>query len=278
MSPPQQNSRTNLRSIANIAYSTIGLLASLVTVITVLSTLSLATLIAWLTQQKNIILPLVWFSLGFCSLLVIIILYLQFFSKSTIKNLRRGYKWVSAQHLYCIDDTLEQHIHISTIRIKIIRPGTIIFQDSYIWSGHGNEEPPEILSAGHELMGSFTKQHFYFKHKERRFYFIYLGRELPIGQEVEIKIRKKLHDNARRFEPFFSTPIGGYLRRLSISVRLPKSPHAMNFYNYHYTLSGTNGKLISKTPSMLTVNPDNIELSYEVLNVRSGRYEIRWEW
>jgi hypothetical protein len=52
----------------------------------------------------------------------------------------------------------------------------------------------------------------------------------------------------------------------------------MNFYNYHYTLSGTNGKLISKTPSMLTVNPDNIELSYEVLNVRSGRYEIRWEW
>lgn len=276
MSLPQQNSSSKLKSIANITYSAIGFVASIITIITIFSTLSLATLIVWLTQQKNFFLPLAWFTLGVCSSLLIVAISLYFLSKSMfMAGLSRGYRWIRADHLYCINDTLEQHTHISTITIKTFRSGTTIFHDSYTWSGHGKEEPPEVLSEGHELMGSFTKQRFYFKQKERRHYYIYLGHELPAGKEIEVKIKKKLYDNTRRFEPFLSTPIRLPLRSLKMCVRLPKSPHAMNCYNYHYTLSG---KLISKVPSTLSVNPDNIELNYEILNTQPGRYEIRWEW
>ncbi len=279
MSLLQQNSRTKLRVIANIAYSTVGFLASIITLATIFSTLSIATLVAWLTQQNNLLLPLASFTLGFCLSLIIIAIFLLVFSKSIfIRELSRGYRWVSADHLYCVDDTLEQHLQVSTITIRITRPGTIIFEDFYTWSGHGKEEPPEVLSVGHELMGSVTKQRFYFKQRETKYYYIYLGRELLVGKEVEVKIKKTLYDNARRFEPFFSTTLGRPLRSLKLCVRLPKTPHAMNCYNYHYARSGGKSKLISKIPSILTVNPDNIELSYEILNTQPDQYEIRWEW
>jgi len=275
----QQQSRTKLRLIANIAYSTVGFLASIITIVTIFSALSLATLLTWLTQQKNIFLPLATFTLGFCLAIALVSTFLLYLFKfKYLLRLAPGYRWISADHLYSIDDTLERHTHISTIIIKITRPGTIIFQDSYTWSGHGKEEPPEVLSVGHELMGSFTKQRFYFKQKEKKYYYIYLGHELSVGTEVEVKIKKQLHDNTRRFEPFLSTPIRRSLRSLKLRVRLPKTPHAMNCYNYRYALSAANSKLISKVPSTLTVNSDNMELSYEILNTRPGRYEIRWEW
>src|SRR5579859_63718 len=246
MSLQQQEPKAKLKLIASITNSAIGLLASVVTLATLFSTISLATLVAWLARQKNVLLPLASFALGFCLSLLLVVILLYFSKSAYISRLSRGYKTLSIEHLYCINDTLEQHIMISTFTIKIIRSGLIIFRDSYNWSGHGKEEPPEVLSAEHELMGSFTKDRFYFKRKDRRHYYIYLGSEYPVGKEVEVKIKNKFYDIARRFEPFLSTPIYSQLRSLKLGVLLPKVPHVTNYNNYYYRFLGANSKLVSK--------------------------------
>jgi hypothetical protein len=173
----------------------------------------------------------------------------------------------------------------SWIMVKSYLTGVSIFENKYKWSGDGNQETLEVLSKiqGHELMEPKTKKLPYFLHQGWKYYYIYLGHELPLGEDVVIEIEQKLEDSSGKFEPFVAKTVTEPMSSLKLRVLIPASCHFHNASNRVLNHSGPNNKVIHRDRSAIqVVHKDGesfLELSFEVQKPRlNRRYEIKWEW
>src|SRR5579863_887163 len=143
--PPQSSGRRSWR----IIIEAIGFVASLLTIGTVLTT-SLLSIIASILHQQGLIIPLISFALGvLLTVAILAISNLSFAKTIPGRWIVRGYRWVSAEYLYCIeDDALTKHIQEIKVVLRATRSGVNIFENKYSPSGHPTKESLEVLSPG----------------------------------------------------------------------------------------------------------------------------------
>jgi hypothetical protein len=160
--------------------------------------------------------------------------------------------------------------------------GVSIFENKYSWSGHGGQESLEVLSNGHELMGSSTRQQNFFPYDRWRYYYIYLGHEMPVDEDIEIKIKQVLSDDVGKFEPYVSKTITEPLESLELSVLLPINLPFNNAYNYELDRGPRYKRKSRALCPRRNVQVNGrwyVELSYEIQEPHlDHKYQIRWEW
>jgi hypothetical protein len=278
--------KRKLPSIINIVLITVGFISSLITIITLLTPFLKATFFDLLVPLQSYLIPISFFILGVCITIIGIsilrIIYMRFYP---VRWFLYGYRWVNAKYYYCIeDDTKVQHSQLTEITLRATRIGVSIFENKYSWSGlsHGRQESLEVLSSGHELMGSITKQQNFFPYDRWRYYYIYLGHEMPIDEDIEVKIKQVLYDDSGRFEPYVSKIITEPLESLNLTVLMPVTLSFHNAYNYELD-RGPRFKRINRVACPrrhVQVNGNwYIELSYVIAEPHlDHKYQIRWEW
>lgn len=278
MSLSQQPPEKSVKSISSTVLSIVSLTSSILTIASVFTISFIATIIAWVVHQQWIIMPLAFFSSGiFVSLVLLGLFQLKYSFSQPTRWLLRGYRWVKAEYLYCIeDDILKHHSQIIKIRLKAARPGVNLFENKYSWTGLGEEKKPLVVSKGHELMG-------FYGHRRWKYYYIYLGYELARGEEVEVIIKQELNDQAGTFEPFLAKTITESVESLKLRVLLPENCSLTKADNCELKGTEHSSKILKKVTSIRnTIGYEGKvykELSYEILKPRlNRRYEIRWEW
>jgi hypothetical protein len=187
------------------------------------------------------------------------------------KWLIRGYRWVRAEYLYCIHDP-RHHSQTITILLEAVRPGVALFENRYQWSGRGREELPKIISPpGATLLGPPVQ------HGLWKYYYVHLGRELSVGERMEVKISQELYDDEGRFEPFLAKTIAEPLDRLVLRVVFPQNSPPREAVCNVSSAAAPAGVVIQSTPCQY----DSVsrELRWEIPKPVFGRrYEIRWRW
>lgn len=278
-----RNRRGRLLFVFNFVLLTAGFISSLLTIITILTPYLKTTFLILLVPQQNVLIPLAFFVLGVCVTSLGIYVYNKIYRKfNPVRWFLYGYRWVNAEYQYCIEDTSKkQHSQITTITIRATRIGVSIFENKYSWSGHGEQETLEVLSNGHELMGSITKKQHYFPFSRWKYYYVYLGHEIPLEEDVAIKIKQVLCDDVGGFEPYVAKTITEPLENLKLSVLIPEGLTFVKAYNYE--LEGPNHIRIHRVESHRSSTQRNgklyTQLTYEIQKPRlDRRYEIRWEW
>lgn len=287
MSSQQHLARKRKRSFAfvvDIVLLITGFISSLITIITLLTPLLKATFLNLLIPLKGLLVPISFFILGVCLTIIGVQVYNYIYSRHyPVRWFLYGYRWTSAKYQYCIeDDTKVRHSQTAEIIIRATRIGVSIFENKYSWSGHGKQESLEVLSAGHELMSSSARQQNYFPYDRWRYYYIYLGHELPVDEDIVVKIKQVLYDDAGRFEPYLSKTITEPLESLELSVLIPDNLQIYNAFNYALD-RGPRFKRINRVAcprKHIQVNGNwYIELSYVIPEPHlDHKYQIRWEW
>lgn len=103
MSHAHHEPRRRLKSIGNLLYITLGFIGSLITIVTVLSTIGLA-LLAWITHQQKLLVPLITFAIGIIITLIVLLISLIYSNSIPVRWILRGYRWVRVEYLYSIED------------------------------------------------------------------------------------------------------------------------------------------------------------------------------
>lgn len=282
-----RNKRGRMRFVVNLVLLSIGLISSLLTIFTFFTPYLKRPFLIWLVPLQSLLIPLSFFVLGVCITFLGLYVYNNIYTKfNPVRWFLYGYRWLSAEYEYCVEDTSKlQHSQITTITIKATRAGVSIFENKFSWSGvgHGKQENLEVLSNGHELMGSITKQQIYFPFSRWKFYYVYLGHEIPLEEEVVIKVKQVLCDDAGKFETFLAKTISEPLESLKLSVLIPKELSFSNAFNYELKGSSPHQRIINKVKSPELYIPKNgnwfTQLTYEIQRPNKGhKYEIRWEW
>ncbi len=193
--------REKLLLVVNFVLLTVGFISSLLTIISLLTPFFKTTFFIWLVPLQSLLIPLSFFVLGVCVTFLGTQVYNSIYSKfNPVRWFLYGYKWVNADYRYCIEDTTKMHhSQLTTITIRATRIGVSIFENKYSWSGHGKQESLEVMSNGHELMGSITKQQNFFPFNRWKYYYVFLGHELPLEENVVISIKQALYDEAGKF-------------------------------------------------------------------------------
>lgn len=276
--------KRRVRFVVDIILLITGFISSLITIISLLTPFFKTTFLKLLVPLQNVLIPASFFILGVCVTIVGVQVYNYIYSKYyPVRWFLYGYRWVNAKYQYClVDNTKTQHSQIAEITIRAIRIGVSIFENKYSWSGHGKVDSLEVLSVGHELMHSSTRQQHFFPYDRWRYYYIYLGHEIPVDEDVVIKIKQELHDDEGRFEPYLSKTITEPLERLELSVLLPENLHYHNAYNYELG-KGPRFERVARVAcptKHVKVNGNwYVELSYVILEPHMDhKYQIRWEW
>jgi hypothetical protein len=225
----------------------------------------------WTKKYRDYAFPLSAFAIGIFVAVVAAIAKIVRSKSPPMKWLIRGYRWVRAEYLYCIHDP-RHHSISDTILLEAVRPGVVLFEDRYQWSGRGREELPKIISPpGATLLGPPIQ------HGLWKYYYVHLGRELSVGERIEVKISQELYDDEGTFEPFLAKTIAEPLDHLVLRVVFPQtSPPREAVCNVH-SAAGPAGVVIQSTPCQY----DSVsrELRWEIPKPVFGRrYEIRWEW
>ncbi len=204
--------QNKLKSIFSIIVNATGFISAL---LTIFATSIAAAVLAWLADQRFLLIPLVAFSLGvLVSLVAIIIIYLRTWSQLWWQ---RGYKWISADYTYRIhDDDPKHHSQTIAIKIKALRSGVELFYNRYQWSGQGKEYNPQILSATHTLMSPILQLTTWHS------YYVYLGRTLSKGEIAQVKILQELYDSEGKFDNFLAKVVVEPLDELVLRMVFPK--------------------------------------------------------
>jgi hypothetical protein len=285
MALPPQFSGRRLMHLIKVVIDAIGFVASILTIATIFTTTILAIL-ATLSHQQRLIIPIVFFALGILVTIIILAVSNLIFARTIPGRwIVRGYRWVSAEYIYCIEDfDLAEHSQELKIEIMPTRSGVNIFENKYSASGHPIQENLEVLSPGHELMGSITRQRSYYPFNRWKYYYIYLGHEVPQENNVEVRIKQTVHyDQNGAFEPFLAKNITEPIKSLKLRVLILETVHLQNAYNYELNHAGPHNQIINRIPCSINIIRHNgqlfQELSYELPKPRfNHRYEIRWEW
>jgi hypothetical protein len=201
------------KALLYFIFNTAQFIAALIGIFS--TTLGLAV-IAWFFKLQFLLIPAICFSLGIFVALVIVILT---YARSTpSRRFLRGYRWVKAEYKYTIhDDDPKHHSQTITILLEALRHGVGQFENRYLWSGKGKENDPKVISPGHSLIGPPVQRGLW------KFYFVYLGRELSVGERAEVIITQDLYDTENKFEPFLAKTVFEPLDRLILRAVFPRN-------------------------------------------------------
>lgn len=229
-----------------------------------------AGIIAWIINHRAWVAPFFAFALGI--LVAVVAIIAVYISSSPTKWLIRGYRWIRAEYLYRIhDDDPRHHSQTITILLEAMRPGVDLFENRYLWSGKGKEEPPKIISPGATLLGPLVQRGLW------KYYYVHLGRELSTGERTEVKILQELYDDEDKYEPFLAKTVIEPLDHLILRVVFPKDrPPREAVCNVGSAAVPANA-VIQRTPCQY--DSESRELRWEIPEPVFGhRYEIRWRW
>jgi len=214
--------------------------------------------------------PLFAFAVGIVfTLAIVVAVYLR---ASPTKWLLRGYRWVRAEYSYHIhDDDPKHHSQIVTIQLEALRPGVDHFENRYLWSGKGQEAEPEILSPGHNLMTPVVQLGMW-KH-----YYVYLGRELAVGERVDITILQEFYDSEGKFEPFLAKAVVEPLDHLVLCATVPRDRPPLEIFHQELSAPRPADSLIRRVPGKF--DTAKYEMRWDIDSPIFGHvYEIRWAW
>ncbi len=284
--PPHSSGRRSWRTI-RIIIETVGFISSLLTIGTILAT-SFLTLAALLAHQQWLLIPSLFFALGVLLTIAILAVSNLIFARTIPGRwIVRGYRWVNAEYTYCIEnEDLTEHWQEIKIILRATRSGVNIFENKYSPSGHPFLETLEVLSPGHQLMKSDLTQRPYFPFNRWKYYYIYMGYELPLDSDVEVKIKQTLHYKPDgSFEPFIAKTVTEPIKGLKLRLLVPQSVHLHNAYKCELNHAGPHNQIIDRIScpypySIIQYNGKFFkDISYELSKPRlNHRYEIRWEW
>ena len=179
----------------------------------------------------------------------------------------KGYSLLRTEYTYRIlADDPAQHSQSSRVTILALYPGLSVFEGKYQWSGRGGEAAPAIVSPGHRLIGPPISE------SNWKYYYVHLGRQLAVGQQVTIEVDQQLRDTENRFEPFLAKVVTEPIGSLMPRVILPpgQRPRAV------WRIVERGSSVHSRTKG--ECNADTGEISWEIPHPAVGSmYEIRWE-
>jgi hypothetical protein len=140
----------------------------------------------------------------------------------------------------------------------------------YQWSGEGEEGTPVPVSSGHRLLTDPAKS------SNWKYYYIHLGRELPVGARERLIIEQELYDVNYEFESYLNATIdNASIENITLRVKLPtQRPPAWVEYLVWSSYSPI-AEVVEKNighhdqeTGIIQWSPSNVEVGY--------RYEIRW--
>jgi hypothetical protein len=184
-----------------------------------------------------------------------------------------GYAVVRTASSYTISPD-DYRLHYCTRRAEIaaVRPHVTQFNHYYQWSGVGQEDPPEILSADHKLIGDPVRS------ENWKYCYIHLGRQLEVGEAVTVELRQRFYDEGKRFSTHlgYTTP-NEDIQSVALQVILPleRLPSKIEYVTYADP-SPAAGRLDSEPgycdPASGTIEWMPNGVSYP------RRYVIRWDY
>ena len=183
-----------------------------------------------------------------------------------------GYKQVRTDILYVIHEDDPKH-HTLTVEVEIeaIRSGVSIYEDTYQWTGQGEENEPKVASPGHTLMGKIIKRDGW------KYIYIHLGHELNKGTRTIIKTIQELYDSANSFEPFLGRVVLTPIDFMVLHVILPKALHPTHIFFREWDAPVPAGRVIREIPGKINVHSG--EIRWEVQSpVFRHRYSIDWKY
>jgi len=141
-----------------------------------------------------------------------------------------GYAVINTFSSYTISPD-DYRLHFSTRRAEIVavRPHVTHFIHYYQWSGVGQEDPPEIISPGHKLIGDLVRA------ENWTYCYIHLGHQLKVGEPVTVELRQRLYDEGQRFSTHFGeTPRNEGIQSISMQIVLPRErlPSEIKYITY----------------------------------------------
>ncbi len=262
-----QRLHRKLRVIGSLAFNIIQFFAALIAIVT---TTTGAALIAWFFHSNGFVIPLITFMLGlFVAFLLVIILLLK---SSPARWVLGGYKYVRTDCLYVIhEDDLKHHTFTVEIEIEAIKSGVSILEDTYRWTGQGQEGEPKVVSPGHTLMGKIIKQNGW------RYFYIHLGQELKTGGRTVVKTVQELYDSTNEFEPFLSKVVSLPIDHMILHVILPKNLSPINIFFREWSTEGPASRVIREFTGKM--NTHSREIRWEIQSPVFGhRYSIDWNY
>lgn len=262
-----QNLLRKLKVVSLLAFNIIQFFQALVAVIT--TTVGLAFL-AWLFRFQGWLIPLISFLVAiFLEFLLVIFLLLK---SSPPRWILGGYKFVKIEVYYVIDENDHQH-HTQTIEFEIeaIKPGVSIFEDTYHWTGHGQEGEPKVVSPGHTTMGNIIRQNGW------KYCYIHLGQELKVGRRTTVKTVQSLYDSEKSFEPFLARVVSTPTDVLILHAILPKALFPANIFFRQWNTVGPASRVIEEKAGKIDIHSG--EIRWEIPSPVFGhRYSIDWNY
>jgi hypothetical protein len=134
------------------------------------------------------------------------------------------------------------------------------------------EREPDILSPGHRLLGPPVQRGLW------KYYYVHFGRELAIGERVEVRVRQELYDYQRAFEPFLSKVVVEPIDHLVLRVAFPRDRlPSGEVVGREMSAEDPTGVLIQTVPCK--VDMESREVRWDIPSPIVGRmYELRWRW
>ncbi|MBQ0904423.1 hypothetical protein [Micromonospora sp. U21] len=192
--------------------------------------------------------------------------------RSRIVEIQRGYKWISAEFHYEIDEQdPHQHTHFVKIYIEATRDGAFLFRNQYLWSGSGSEAPLEVTSKGHRLLGEVKKSSGWAA------YYVDLGHEMQKGERSCVEIVQRLTDSGEKFDPFIAKTVQERIDELTLSISLPQHLRPLAVWRIERTGFGPGAKVVRRDQGELgNGSPTAV---FVKKNPKIGHnYELLWEY
>ena len=262
-----QNFLRKLEVIGSLAFNIIQFFAALIAIIT---TAAGATFVAWLFHSQGLMTPLIAFLLGVFVTFFLVIFFLL--RASPPRWVLAGYKQVRIDTLYVLHEDDPKH-HTLTVEVEIeaIQSGVSIYEDTYHWTGQGEENEPKVVSPGHTLMGRTIKRDGW------KYTYIHLGHELNKGARASIKTIQELYDSANIFEPFLGRVVSTPIDYMVLHVILPKTHFPAHIFFREWSTVGPASRIIREIPGK--INTHSGEIRWEIQSPVFGhRYSIDWKY
>jgi hypothetical protein len=256
-----------LKVIGSLAFNIIQFFAALIAIIT---TAAGATFVAWLFHSQGLIIPLGTFLLGVFVTFLLVIFFLV--KAPPPRLILGGYKQVRIDTLYVIlgDDPKHHTLTVET-EIEAIQSGVSIYEDTYHWTGQGEEHEPKVVSPGHTLMGKPINQHGW------KYIYIHLGHELNIGARTTIKTIQDFYDTVNNFEPFLGRVVSTPIDYMVLHVILPQALSTEHIVFREWSTVGPAGRIIREISGQINIHTG--EIRWEIPSPVFGhRYSIDWKY
>jgi hypothetical protein len=256
-----------LKVIGSLAFNIVQFFAALIAIIT---TAAGAGFIAWFFHFQGFLIALLAFLFGvFVTFLLMIFFLLR---ASPPRWVLQGYKHVRIDILYVIHaDDPKHHTLTMETEIEALKSGVSIYEDTYQWTGQGEEDEPKVVSAGHTLMGKIIKRDGW------KYTYIHLEHELTRGARTTIKTIQELYDSANNFEPFLGRVVFIPIDSMVLHVILPKALFPAHIYFREWDAPLPAGRIIREIPGK--INMHSGEIHWEIQSpVFRHRYSIDWKY